>query len=347
MSREMTAAATETETRTDNRTDNGTKTATLTWPRTGAGTGITGAGRHGRRVVVAALLAPALLATAAPAATAREARTGGVQHQLDVLVERDGAPGALAYVNGRTYTAGTAQAGTGRPAVDTDARFRLAGDTKAFTAAAVMGLVADGKVRLDSPARRYVPQLGENPVTVRELLKQRSGLPEYTGLIDWSGGPYTDEDRLALALAADQDFEPGADWAYSNTNYLVLGLLIDNTSGENHRDHIERTVLGPLGLKDTYWPARGEPTPHGLSGPSGGLVSTQSDLNAFWEGLFDGRLLPGWAVRQMTNDTTDVGGRDVYPRGSRYGYGVASIPLSGLRGTVDAALRSGRKGVSQ
>ncbi|MEV8346266.1 serine hydrolase [Streptomyces niveus] len=60
-------------------------------------------------------------------------------------------PGALAYVNGRTYTAGTAEVGTGRPMVD--ARFRLAGDTKAFTATAVMRPVADGKVRLDAPAR--------------------------------------------------------------------------------------------------------------------------------------------------------------------------------------------------
>lgn len=63
-------------------------------------------------------------------------------------------------------------------------------------------------------------------------------------------------------------------------------------------------------------------------GASGGLVSTPADLNAFWDGLFGGRLLPGWALRLMTGDTTDVGGQDVYPTGSRYGYGVASIPLS-------------------
>ncbi|MFI6082916.1 serine hydrolase domain-containing protein [Streptomyces sp. NPDC051217] len=347
MSREMTAAATETETRTETESGTRTGTAAPTWPRTGIA--VTGGGRHGRRVVAAALLAPALFATAAPVAAAREARPGGVQHQLDLLVERDGVPGALAHADGRTYTAGTGALGTDGPTADADARFRLAGDTKAFTAAAVMRLVADGKVRLDSPARRYVPQLAENPVTVRELLKQRSGLPEYTTLIDWSGGPYTDEDFLALALATDQDFEPGTDWGYSHTNYLVLGLLINNTSGENHRGYIERTVLRPLGLDNTYWPAPGEPTPRGPHAHdyAGGPVSTPKDLNTFWEGLFEGRLLPGWAVRQMTNDTTDVGGRDVYPQGSRYGYGVASIPLSHVRGAVDAALRAGRKGVSQ
>ncbi|MFD4118936.1 serine hydrolase domain-containing protein [Streptomyces niveus] len=335
--------------------DTSADTSAATVSGTGALTD-TGAGRTTRRRVVAlALLAPALIATAAPAATARDARPGGaVQRQLDLLVERDGVPGALAYVNGRTFTAGTAEVGTGRPMVDADARFRLASDTKAFTATAVMRLVADGKVRLDAPAGRYVPQLAQSPVTVRQLLKQRSGLPEYTNLVDWRGGPYSDEDFLALALAEGPDFEPGAQWAYSNTNYLALGLVINKTSGQEYRTYIERTVLRPLDLRNTYWPAPGEQTlrgPHARNygyhpadpgagvvdvtelpgyefGSSGGLVSTPKDLNTFWEGLFDGRLLPGWAVRQMTGDTTDVSGRDVYPRGSRYGYGVASIPLS-------------------
>ncbi|MFF2940515.1 serine hydrolase domain-containing protein [Streptomyces niveus] len=335
--------------------DTSADTSAATVSGTGALTDAGGGRTTRRRVVALALLAPALIATAAPAATARDARPGGaVQRQLDLLVERDGVPGALAYVNGRTFTAGTAEVGTGRPMVDADARFRLASDTKAFTATAVMRLVADGKVRLDAPAGRYVPQLAQSPVTVRQLLKQRSGLPEYTNLVDWRGGPYSDEDFLALALAEGPDFEPGAQWAYSNTNYLALGLLINKTSGQEYRTYIERTVLRPLDLRNTYWPAPGEQTlrgPHAHNygyhpadpgagvvdvtelpgyefGSSGGLVSTPKDLNTFWEGLFDGRLLPGWAVRQMTGDTTDVSGRDVYPRGSRYGYGVASIPLS-------------------
>ncbi|MGW6306539.1 serine hydrolase domain-containing protein [Streptomyces niveus] len=335
--------------------DTSADTSAATVSGTGALTDAGGGRTTRRRVVALALLAPALIATAAPAATARDARPdGAVQRQLDLLVERDGVPGALAYVNGRTYTAGTAEVGTGRPMVDADARFRLASDTKAFTATAVMRLVADGKVRLDAPAGRYVPQLAQSPVTVRQLLKQRSGLPEYTNLVDWHGGPYTDEDFLALALAEGPDFEPGARWAYSNTNYLALGLVINKTSGQEYRTYIERTVLRPLDLRNTYWPAPGEQTlrgPHAHNygyhpadpgagvvdvtelpgyefGSSGGLVSTPKDLNTFWEGLFDGRLLPGWAVRQMTGDTTDVSGRDVYPQGSRYGYGVASIPLS-------------------
>ncbi|MFD7770945.1 serine hydrolase domain-containing protein [Streptomyces sp. NPDC059787] len=305
---------------------------------------------HRKRFAVAVLLAAMLTGTLAPAAAARE--SDPVQRQLDLLIEEDGVPGALAYDGRRTRTAGVADLESGRAMVGSQGRFRLASNTKAFTAAAVMRLVVEGRIRLDDRAGTYVPQLAGRTVTVRQLLKQTSGLPEYSGLVDWSR-PGTSEDYLALALKEEPLFEPGTDWDYSNTNYLVLGMVIDRVSGTDFRTYVERTILRPLRLDDTYWPAPGEFTlrgPHARNygvhpahpqagrvdvtelpgyefGASGGLVSTPEDLNAFWDGLFGGRLLPGWAVRLMTRDTTDVSGRDVYPAGSRYGYGVASIPL--------------------
>ncbi|WP_217139850.1 serine hydrolase [Streptomyces sp. AC627_RSS907] len=306
---------------------------------------------HPKRLAAAVLLAATLTGAFAPVAAARP--TDPVQRELDLLVERDGVPGALAYDGGVTRTSGVADVTSGRPMVDERGRFRLASNTKAFTAAAVMRLVADGRLGLGDRAGTYVPQLAHSRITVRQLLKQTSGLPEYSALVDWSR-PGTPEEYLALALGEKPGFEPGTDWGYSNTNYLVLGMVIDEVSGVGFRTYVERTILRPLGLDDTYWPAPGELTlrgPHARNygvhpahpeagrvdvtelpgyefGASGGLVSTPGDLNAFWDGLFGGRLLPGWAVRLMTRDTTDVGGRDVYPAGSRYGYGVASIPLS-------------------
>ncbi|WP_399881037.1 serine hydrolase domain-containing protein [Streptomyces sp. BBFR51] len=304
-----------------------------------------------KRLAAAVLLAAALTGAFAPVSAA--AHSDPVQRQLDLLTERDGVPGALAYDGRTTRTSGVADVDSGRPMVDERGRFRLASDTKAFTATAVMRLVADGRLGLGDRAGAYVPQLAHSTITVRQLLKQTSGLPEYSALVDWTR-PGTPEDYLALALAEDPDFEPGTGWGYSNTNYLVLGMVIDEVSGVGFRAYVERTILRPLRLDDTYWPAPGELAlrgPHARNygvhpaypeagrvdvtelpgyefGASGGLVSTPEDLNAFWDGLFGGRLLPGWAVRLMTRDTTDVGGRDVYPAGSRYGYGVASIPLS-------------------
>ncbi|WP_128376412.1 serine hydrolase domain-containing protein [Streptomyces cavernae] len=306
---------------------------------------------HRKRLAAAVLLAATLTGALAPMATAHQ--PDHVQRQLDLLVERGGVPGALAHDGRTTHTAGVADLESGRPMVDARGRFRLASNTKAFTAAAVMRLVADGHIRLDDRVGAYVPQLTERTITVRQLLKQTSGLPEYTSLVDWNR-PGTAQDYLALALTEKPVFESGTDWGYSNTNYLVLGMVIDEVSGVDFRTYIERTILRPLRLDDTYWPAPGELTlrgPHARNygvhparpgagrvdvtelpgyefGASGGLVSTPGDLNAFWDGLFGGRLLPGWAVRLMARDTTDVGGRDGYPAGSRYGYGIVSIPLS-------------------
>ncbi|MFJ7045290.1 serine hydrolase domain-containing protein [Streptomyces sp. NPDC101112] len=307
--------------------------------------------RRTRRAVTAVLLAATLTGVSAPMAAARQ--PDPVQRQLDLLVERDGVPGALAHKGRTTRRAGVADMVSGRPMVGSAGRFRMASNTKAFTATAVMRLVADGRIRLGDRVGAHLPQLARRDITVRQLLRQTSGLPEYTTLVDWSR-PGTEEEYLALALAKEPVFPPGTDWGYSNTNYLVLGMLIDKVSGTDYRTYVERTILRPLRLDHTYWPAPGELTlrgPHARNygihpahpeagrvdvtelpgyefGASGGLVTTPGDLNAFWDGLFGGRLLPRWAVRLMTSDTSDVGGRDVYPPGSRYGYGVSSIPLS-------------------
>ncbi|MFE1234019.1 serine hydrolase domain-containing protein [Streptomyces sp. NPDC058745] len=306
---------------------------------------------HRKRIATAVLLAATTIGAFVPAAAARP--IDPVQRQLDLLVDADKVPGALAYDGRTTRTAGVADLESGRPMVDERGRIRVASNTKAFTAAAVMRLVADGRIRLDDRAGRYVPQLSEYRITIRQLLKQTSGLPEYATLVDWTR-PGTPEDHLDLALKEKPGFEPGTGWGYSNTNYLALGMVIDKASGVGFRAYIERTILRPLHLDDTYWPTPGELSlrgPHARNygvhpaapeagrvdvtelpgyefGASGGLVSTPKDLNAFWDGLLGGRLLPDWAVRQMTRDTTAVGGRDVYPAGSRYGYGIASIPLS-------------------
>ncbi|MER7884462.1 serine hydrolase domain-containing protein [Streptomyces fimicarius] len=100
----------------------------------------------------------------------------------------------------------------------------------AFAPAAVMRLVVDRRLRLDDRAGEHVPQPAGQPVTVRQSLKQTSGLPEYTPLVDRSR-PGTSEEHLALALAEPPVFGPGEDRGYSNTDYLVLGMVIDQVSG--------------------------------------------------------------------------------------------------------------------
>ncbi|MFD6892147.1 serine hydrolase domain-containing protein, partial [Streptomyces sp. NPDC059957] len=187
-----------------------------------------------KRIAAAVLLATTTIGAFVPVAAARP--LDPVQRQLNLLVDSDEVPGALAYDGRTTRTAGVADLESGRPMVDEQGRIRLASNTKAFTAAAVMRLVADGRIRLDDRAGRYVPQLAAHTITVRQLLKQTSGLPEYTALVDWTR-PGTPEDYLALALGEKPVFAPGTGWGYSNTNYLALGMVIDKASGVGFRTY--------------------------------------------------------------------------------------------------------------
>ncbi|MGV9578960.1 serine hydrolase [Streptomyces sp. NPDC003509] len=116
---------------------------------------------------------------------------------------------------------------------------------------------------------------------------QTSGLPEYTELVDWTE-PGTLEEYLGLALAAEPVFGPGDDWGYPNTDHLALGMVIDEASGVGFRTYVERTILRPLHLHDTYWPAPGELT---LRGPH---ACTYGVHPAFPEaGVVDVTGLPG------------------------------------------------------
>ncbi|MDT0320164.1 serine hydrolase domain-containing protein [Streptomyces millisiae] len=307
-----------------------------------------------RRLTAAVLFAATVVGVTAPVAAAGGRDTDAVQQQLDRLVEEDGVPGALAFAGDRTHTAGTAEAGSGREMVGSDGSVRIASNTKSFTSVAVMRLVTEGRLGLNERAGRHVPLLANSAVTVRQLLSQTSGLPEYVGLMDWTDLDVTDEELLTLALSQEPLFEPGTDWAYTNTNYLVLGMVIEAVTGDDFRAYVEDTIITPLGLQHTYWPERGEfglrgehahnygvspadpaagvtdltELPGHLFGAAGGLVSTPEELNTFWEALFGGELLPRWAVWLMTHDVSAVGGDGVFPAGTRYGYGVASFPLS-------------------
>ncbi|GGT02188.1 serine hydrolase domain-containing protein [Nonomuraea spiralis] len=296
------------------------------------------------KYIAAAAAATVLLGAASPAMAATG---GGVQREIDRLTKQDGLAGAVVSVRERdgrttTWTSGTAERGTGRPMVGGDGRFRAASVTKPVIAAAVMRLVADGKVSLDEQVEHYLPgSLRGARVTVRQLLQHTSGLPEYFDLVDWTK-PAVPADHLALALARPFTGEPGGRWSYSNTNYLVAGMIIEKVTGKDFRRVTEEGVL--KGLPGTYWPKQGElgirgrhAHTYGLNpaapkdgetdmtqlpgyafGAGGGLVSTPEDLNRFWQAV------PERTLRTML--TGAVPASD--PQGSRYGLGVYTYPLS-------------------
>lgn len=306
--------------------------------------------------------------TAPISAQERGGHDDAIQRRLDRLVSRSGFPGVIATVRGgdgkiRTYRAGAGDLETGRP-IPRDARVRIASNTKMFTATVVLQLVAEGLVDLDAAVERYLPGVVRGHgndgrhITVRQLLQQTSGLPDYDGLVIAAGGTlrsvahtyYEPHDLLDASLAERRHFQPGARWEYSNTNYVVLGLLVERVTGRPVSEEVERRIIDRIGLEDTYWPEVGEQRIRGshprgyladepdgrwhdltwmdpsLGWAAGQLVATPRDLGLFMEALLDGDLLPAAQLRELRK-TVKAPGFDV-GRGWRYGLGVASHRLT-------------------
>ncbi|MGA4990242.1 serine hydrolase domain-containing protein [Nonomuraea bangladeshensis] len=233
----------------------------------------------------------------------------------------------------------------------TDGRFRIGSATKPFVAATVLGLVAEGRVGLDAPAGEHLPEFGlDRRITARMLLQHTSGVFNFTGEyyddgtfapgIPWSGREWVDnrlktyqpEELVRLALSKPARFEPGADWSYSNTNYVLARLLIEKVTGRSFAEELQRLILGPLGMTETVAPGTATeiPGPHSHSyyryedagqektvdvtrqNPSwisagGDMISTTRDLHTFFSALMGGRLLPAPLLAEMRRPDPKIG----------------------------------------
>ncbi|MGW8506928.1 serine hydrolase domain-containing protein [Streptomyces sp. CLCI03] len=334
-----------------------------------------------RRAVSATAVAIALLAGLAPAASAA-ARQGPsaygqdaarrldrtqLQAGLDAIREA-GLYGVYSGVrDGRERfdgAAGLADIATGRK-VRPDLRHRVGSVTKTFTAVAVLQQSAKGRVDLDRPVGDYVPELlpGERgrKVTVRMLLNHTSGIQDYLGDAFPSLPKGTTEsldqhryrtiepaELIGHGVARPQLFEPGTDWSYSNTNYILLGEVLRKVTGQDPEQVITRDVIRRVGLRDTYFPgtdprirgahARMYESFYGLidpprdysdynmtwAGTAGALVSTPQDLNTFYRALLGGDLLPRRQLDQMRT-TYDVKNKQTGAVVMHYGLGIYSL----------------------
>ncbi|OKI16758.1 serine hydrolase domain-containing protein [Streptomyces sp. CB03911] len=296
---------------------------------------------------------------------------------LDAAVEnvhQAGMPGLFAEVRDGDQVwrgaAGVADVATGRP-VTADMRHRVGSITKTFTAAAVLRQVETGRIGLDAPIGRYLPELvpGERgeAITVRMLLNHTSGLAEYLpyaypslkaypALAD-TGPESLDDHRLtrfdpaeliATGVAAPAVGAPGGTpGVYSNTNYLLLGELLQEVTGTTAERCITRDVIERAGLPDTGFPAGPDvdgphsqlyeawfgmidpPRDHSVHdmswvGPSASLISTVTDLNRFYGLLLAGEIVGPSSLEQMRR-TVPV----VSQEGRIIDYGLGLHPMEG------------------
>jgi D-alanyl-D-alanine carboxypeptidase len=291
---------------------------------------------------------PALPSSTAPTGTTRTALGDALQSVVDA-----GVPAAIGAVDDghhRTKLArGLARLDPARPAGPDD-QVRVGSITKTFMATIALQLVADHRLRLDDSVEHWLPGLvpGGRAITVRMLLNHTSGIFNYTDDADFVqvllSDPYrewTPQQLIAVATAKPPVFAPGQGWSYSNTNYLLVGLILQKITRQPLPDLVARRITGPLHLRDTYFatsPRFRGPYAHGYLPPAvtgdgwldtsgwtptwawaaGAIVSNADDLGTFYRALLSGRLLPAAQLAELTT-TVDTG------QGIAYGLGIFTV----------------------
>ncbi|HET6859861.1 MAG TPA: serine hydrolase domain-containing protein [Streptomyces sp.] len=339
--------------------------------------------RPARTVSLAlAVVVSAGTALLAPSAHAAQSDRGGhaaTRTAMRDLVEKGGLPGVVAKVRDRQgswfATYGYADTGSGRERTADD-HFRGASITKTFVATVLLQLEAEGRLDLDDTVETWLPGLVQgngydgSQITVRRLLNHTSGIADYTAdpaFIHNAAGPgfpehrydtHTPEELVATALKYPPLPGPEKTPLYSNTNFVVAGMVIEKATGRSYAQEVTRRIIKPLKLTGTSFPGTSPqlPAPHSVSysrlhqkepdakihdateqnmtwlGAAGDVISTTGDLNRFQRALVSRRLLPSAQMKEMFNEV---------PMGDGSGFGLG-VEFAQLSCGVKVVGKSGR-----
>ncbi len=260
--------------------------------------------------------------------------------------------------------AGEALLGSGIP-VPFDSRFRMGSDTKTFVAVVMLQLVDEGKVSLDDTVDRWLPGVVSGNgndgkrITIRQLLQHTSGVWSYTydlfitfTVEDFRRMQFqhvSPEQLVAIAMSHPPSFAPGTSWGYSNTNYVLAGMIIKKVTGRDWSEEVRARILVPLRMFSTFdpgdWPDLPAPHAdgyhlftdgtlldttvlnHSWADAAGALITTTDDLARFWQALQSGKLL---GPARMADMHATVPAPDLAQEipGARYGLGILSATTS-------------------
>ncbi|MGW3950531.1 serine hydrolase domain-containing protein [Streptomyces sp. NPDC004752] len=316
-------------------------------------------------VLSLALAGPALAAEPAEGADGHAATRRAIEAAV-----ADGVPGVTATVRDAhgtwAATAGVGDTRTGAPRSAAD-RYRVGSITKTFVATVLLQLAAEGQVSLDDPVDRWLPGVVRGhghdgrAITLRMLLNHNSGIYNYTADDDFDRAYFLKDgffrhrydtvsprELVAIAMRHRPDFAPGTSWTYSNTNYVLAGMVIEQVTGRPYAEEIDRRIIRPLKLTGTSVPGTraGLPRPSSraysklaetATGPSydvtrlnpsiassaGEMISDSADLTRFYRALLRGDLLP---ARQLKEMKTTVAADEAPNMG--YGLGLMDRTLS-------------------
>ncbi len=315
----------------------------------------------GRAAVGCVVLASAILSActsgsggAPPGASATELPADRLQAALDATMEANGVPGAVAGVwtpaGSWVEAAGQADQATGT-AMETSDVFPIRSVTKSMVVTLILQLVAEGKLALEAPLERFVKGVPNGDrITVRQLADMTSGVADYSrnpglgaALSDDPDHVWTTQELLALALEQPPSFEPGSRFEYSNTNTILLGMIVEEVTGEPLGRALRTRIFEPLGMEHTSYPADGvvpEPHPVGYQlddggepqrvsvnltalGPAGGVTSTAEDLSRWGDALASGALIPPELQRERLAGAKQPGPDD--PDYDVYAMGIGEV----------------------
>ncbi|MFE0102519.1 serine hydrolase domain-containing protein [Streptomyces sp. NPDC059009] len=319
-------------------------------------------------LAVSATLAVGALAPTAAQAAPEERGHKATEAALRALVEKGNLPGVAAKVRdgkGTWYgAAGYADTATGRKRSGDD-HFRGASVTKTFIATVLLQLEAEGRLSLDDTVERWLPGLihgngyDGDAITLRQLLNHTSGLANYTDDADFirdAAGPgfeqhrydtHTPEELVAIALKHPPHPDPQKNPVYSNTAYVIAGMVIEKVTGRDYAKEVTRRLINPLKLRETSFPGTVPqmPAPHPVAysrlhedapdasvvdateqnmtwlGAAGDIISTSGDLNRFQRALMRGELLPRAQMKEMLQEVP-------FGEGVGYGLGVEFAELT-------------------
>ncbi len=330
--------------------------------------------------IAAAVLSSGCLQSAGPVQEAdglsRSTPPPAVASDLEAIVSAGvrgaGVPGTLVEISTPewtwSYAAGNASLSPVVPAAP-EMRFIIASVTKTFTSVAIQQLAEDGKLSLDDPIDRWLPAdvaeaiPNSSAITVRHLLDHTSGIADYDedaivlGEYANPDTPIPYQEGMRQGLDAGPLYPPGTGYTYSNVNYILLTLIIDEAAGVPYEDYVTRNILVPSGMNDTFVHRTNHiPGPHMRAQESdadgtvmdftglyiqfdrgaGDIVSTTADLNRFHRALRSGALLSPASLAAMENTSPQsqkngmvpgLGGMNV---GCGYGYFTQQNASEGL-----------------
>lgn len=282
------------------------------------------------------ILAGMLLATLT--ASSQSLQTDKLDSFMNILASKNMARGSLAITrNGKLIY----QHSIGDPV-----KYRIGSITKMFTATMIFQLVEEGKLQLNHTLSKYFPALpNAAKIRITDLLYHRSGLHDYTkdtNFPEWMDAPKTHVEMLQLIASKGSDFEPGSATDYSNSNFLLLGYIIESLTGMGYDKALQERITGPLRLTETYLgmamePAAGETQSYkygdstwkkvkltnlSIHGGAGSILSTPENLARFIEALFSGKLINKQSLSTMTTLKEDYGmGIFPFPHNKHKGFG--------------------------